>query len=40
MKIDLLTYFKENKVNNLCLQDIHLTEMIFQNLKKLWVGEI
>ena len=39
-KIDVLTYFKENKVNILCLQDTHLIENDIPELKKLWDGEI
>ena len=39
-KIDVLTYFKENKVNILCLQDTHLIENYIPELKKLWDGEI
>ena len=33
-KIDVLTYFKENKVNILCLQDTHLIENDIPELKK------
>ena len=39
-KIDVLTYFKENKVSILCLQDTHLIENDIPELKKLWDGEI
>ena len=41
-KIDVLTYFKENKVNTsiLCLQDTHLIENDIPELIKLWDGEI
>ena len=39
-KKNVLTYFKENKVNILCLQDTHLIENDIPELKKLWDAEI
>ena len=37
---DILTYFKEKKINIACLQDTHLLESDIPSLKRLWNGDI
>ena len=39
-RFDVLSYFKETKVNILCLQDTHLIETDIITLKKQWDGDI
>ena len=39
-RFDVLSYFKEEKVNILCLQDTHLIESDIKALKTIWDGDI